>query len=126
MYFSSTFSGIPFSPEPIFKANKMGERVDPMSHRFFTIFMKHSFGGLGADTLTFCGSTPFFGEVGGRGAFGFTMAELRFPSFCNAAGVRYDKLVLQLCKRVGSNLLIQGKSRLTKRLTRQVLRGFFI
>ncbi len=33
----------------------------------FNSIHKHSFGGLGVDTLTFCESTPFSGHVGGGG-----------------------------------------------------------
>ncbi len=44
----------------------------------FKRIYKHSFEGLGADTRTFCESTPFSGEVVG-GLSAFSKDELRFP-----------------------------------------------
>jgi hypothetical protein len=42
---------------------------------------KHSFEGLGADTLTFCKSVPFAGEVGWGGLLASSNVELRLPIF---------------------------------------------
>jgi hypothetical protein len=65
------------SQEPVFKTKKSGKELI-----FFNHIHKHSFGGLGAYTLT-CESTPFSGEVGGGGGgvSAFSKAELRFPIF---------------------------------------------
>jgi hypothetical protein len=51
--------------EPVFKTKQCGKEST-----LFNCLYKHSFGGLGADTLTFCESTPFSGEVGGGGGVG--------------------------------------------------------
>ncbi len=68
----------------------MWERVDSFS---FSIH-KHSFGGLVADTLTFCESALFSGKgrLGGGGS-AFSKAELRFPVLFVAPPVYYDKFV---------------------------------
>ncbi len=45
--------------EPVFKTKKTQERVDSMNQLFVTVIHKHSFEGLGTDTLTSCELTPF-------------------------------------------------------------------
>ncbi len=84
----------------------MRDRVDSMSRLFLIVFMfhKYSFGGLGADTLTFCERTPFSGQVGGGGEGGggglaFSKAELRFPIsyfLCIDASVCYENFLHKL------------------------------
>ncbi len=67
----------------------------------FNRIHKYSFGGLGADTLTFCKSTPFSGEAGEGGLSAFSMAEFRVPiSLWRPANVWYVQniwIFLQIC-----------------------------